>query len=54
MKTRLIAAAFGALALLEGCADTHPPAEANTQAQLTPVTQITHDLLKLPAPKGTR
>jgi curli production assembly/transport component CsgG len=52
MKTRLIAAAFGALALLDGCADTHPPAEANTQAQLTPVTQITHDLLKLPAPKG--
>ena len=40
------------LFFLQGCAVTHPPAEANTAATLTPATPITKDLLKLPAPKG--
>ena len=40
------------LSVLQGCAVTHPPAEANTAASLTPATPITKDLLKLPPPKG--
>ena len=37
--------------LLTGCA-TQPPAEAVANAQLTPATKITHDLMLLPKPKG--
>ncbi|WP_247869751.1 CsgG/HfaB family protein [Herbaspirillum sp. ST 5-3] len=38
--------------LLSGCASTQVPAEVAPTAQLTPVTAITRDLMKLPKPKG--
>lgn len=38
-------------ALLAGCA-TQPPSEAAVNAQLTPATRITRDLVNLPEPKG--
>jgi curli production assembly/transport component CsgG len=37
--------------LLTGCA-THPPSNVKANAQLTPATKITKDLLQLPEPKG--
>lgn len=41
------------LLLLAGCAATHvAPSNAKANAQLTPATRITHDLLHLPEPKG--
>lgn len=42
----------GLFALLSGCAFTHPPSGARTDAQLAPATPITRDLLNLPAPMG--
>lgn len=49
MKTRLLAC-LAALSLLGGCA--HQPSAVRDNAQLTPDTAITRDLLNLPAPKG--
>jgi curli production assembly/transport component CsgG len=43
-------AALALLLLMSGCA--HAPSAARDNAQLTPDTVITRDLLKLPAPKG--
>jgi len=37
--------------LLTGCA-TQPPSNVEANAQLTPATRVTHDLLRLPEPKG--
>jgi curli production assembly/transport component CsgG len=37
--------------LLAGCA-SHPPSNAKSNAQLTPATKVTKDLLRLPEPKG--
>ncbi|THC40999.1 CsgG/HfaB family protein [Massilia sp. Mn16-1_5] len=42
--------ALALLLLIGGCA--HPPSTVRDNAQLTPATSITRDLLKLPAPKG--
>lgn len=39
-------------AALAACAPLQKPAEVANQAQLTPATPSTHDLLKLPPPKG--
>lgn len=52
MKLSIITAALGMLALLGGCAVSHPPSEVKANAQLTPITPITQDLLNLPEPKG--
>jgi len=43
-------AALALLLLMSGCA--HTPSTARDNAQLTPDTDITHDLMQLPAPKG--
>lgn len=45
------AAAAAAATLLVGCA-TQPPSNAVSNAQLTPATRVTKDLLRLPEPKG--
>ncbi len=37
---------------LAGCATPQPPSNPITNAQLTPATRITRDLLRLPEPKG--
>jgi curli production assembly/transport component CsgG len=52
MKARLLrlAAALAALVFAGGCA--HTPSGARDNAQLTPDTAITRDLLALPPPKG--
>jgi curli production assembly/transport component CsgG len=39
-------------ALLGGCAVSHPPSNAASNAQLAPATHVTHDLEHLPEPKG--
>lgn len=44
----LLAAAFAA----SGCTISHPPSNVRTDAQLTPATAVTRDLLQLPPPKG--
>ncbi len=51
---RMALAALAALAalLLAGCTISHPPSQARADAQLTPVTAATRDLLLLPPPKG--
>lgn len=49
MKTALLAG-IAALVLTSGCA--HRPSTVRDNAQLTPDTAITRDLLNLPAPKG--
>lgn len=41
-----------ACALIAGCASTQPPSNATDNAQLTPSTRITRDLVSLPEPKG--
>lgn len=41
-----------ALALLAGCASTQPPSNVAANAELTPATKITRDLVNLPQPKG--
>lgn len=38
--------------LLAGCTTMQPPSDAVSNAQLTPPTRITRDLLRLPEPKG--
>ena len=38
--------------LLSGCAATQPPSSPAANAQLTPATRVTRDLLRLPEPKG--
>ncbi|MGI4845184.1 MAG: CsgG/HfaB family protein [Janthinobacterium lividum] len=43
-------AALAVVLLIAGCA--HPPSKTREDAQLTPDTAITRDLLALPAPKG--
>lgn len=43
-------AALALLLLMSGCA--HPPSTVRDNAQLTPETSITRDLLRLPAPRG--
>ena len=40
------------LFVLGGCTTVHPPSNAETGAQLSPVTRVTHDLVRLPEPKG--
>lgn len=52
MKAHIIAASFGMLTLLGGCAATHPPSDVQSNAQLAPHTPITRDLFNLPEPKG--
>ncbi|HJV84719.1 MAG TPA: CsgG/HfaB family protein [Noviherbaspirillum sp.] len=39
-------------ALLAGCATSQAPSNSVANAQLTPATKITRDLLRLPEPKG--
>lgn len=39
-------------AMLAGCATSGPPSDVNANAQLTPATRVTRDLLQLPQPKG--
>jgi curli production assembly/transport component CsgG len=51
-KLATIATAVAILSLLAGCAVSHPPSEPSPNAQLSPVTPITRDLMKLPPPKG--
>ena len=51
MNARSVAALCCVL-VLSGCAITHPPSEVNTNAQLTPTSHITRDLVRLPPPKG--
>lgn len=38
--------------LLSACSISHPPAVANAGAQLTPATNLTRELTRLPQPKG--
>jgi curli production assembly/transport component CsgG len=52
MNRRTLAAGIGLLMFLSGCAVTHAPSKVQTTAQLTPLTPVTRDLLKLPKPKG--
>jgi curli production assembly/transport component CsgG len=40
------------LLLLAGCATKQPPAEVVSNAQLTPPSAVTRDLVHLPSPKG--
>jgi curli production assembly/transport component CsgG len=49
MNIRLLTA-LAAVFLIGGCA--HPPSQPREDAQLTPDTAVTRDLLALPAPKG--
>ena len=42
----------GLLLFLTGCAVSHPPSESRSDAQLTPPTGFTRDLVSLPKPKG--
>ncbi|WP_051933136.1 CsgG/HfaB family protein [Massilia sp. BSC265] len=42
--------ALAAMLLVVGC--SHPPSRTREDAQLTPDTAVTRDLLELPAPKG--
>lgn len=37
---------------LTGCAISHPPSVPHANVQLTPATEVTTDLLRLPPPKG--
>ncbi|NYT70307.1 CsgG/HfaB family protein [Pusillimonas noertemannii] len=46
------AALVVACGVLTACASYREPVEVGTAAQLTPATPSTHDLLKLPEPKG--
>ncbi|GIZ52990.1 CsgG/HfaB family protein [Noviherbaspirillum aridicola] len=50
IAARLCAA--GAALLLSACATLQEPAPADDNAQLTPATRITRDLVSLPPPKG--
>lgn len=38
--------------LLSGCAISNPPAESRANAQLTPISSVTRDLMGLPKPRG--
>lgn len=38
--------------LLSGCATQQPPSDVASNAQLTPATKVTRDLMQLPKPKG--
>jgi curli production assembly/transport component CsgG len=49
-RRRLVAVGLISL-LLAGCV-SHPPSNAKSNAQLTPATKVTKDLLRLPQPKG--
>lgn len=49
---RLILVGSLAGGALSGCASVQAPSEPAANAQLTPATQITRDLLQLPEPKG--
>jgi curli production assembly/transport component CsgG len=40
------------VAMLAGCATSQPPSNAMSNAQLSPATKVTKDLLRLPEPKG--
>ena len=49
----MLLSTLGGLLLLAGCAATQvAPSNAKSNAQLTPATRITRDLLNLPEPKG--
>jgi curli production assembly/transport component CsgG len=43
---------LAALLALGGCATMQPPSNAESNAQLSPATRVTRDLLRLPEPKG--
>src|SRR3546814_5775221 len=47
-----LGAAILVCSALAACAAQRQPVEVGTAAQLTPATPSTHDLLKLPEPKG--
>lgn len=51
-SNRLLYAIPMACALLAGCASTQPPSNPAANAELTPATKITRDLVNLPEPKG--
>lgn len=52
-RSGVLLSILAALLLLAGCAATHvAPSTAESNAQLTPATRITRDLLHLPEPKG--
>ena len=50
LNKRLLTVAL--LAALAGCATTQVPENATANAQLSPTTRITRDLMQLPKPKG--
>lgn len=55
MKTHFLRQAIALLAaslFLSGCAISHPPAESRANAQLTPTSSVTRDLMSLPKPRG--
>lgn len=52
MRVYAPAALSAFLLLLGGCAMPQPPANVAANAQLTPATVITRDLVRLPEPKG--
>ena len=45
-------AALAAAAFISGCAISDPPSDVRANAQLTPISGVTRDLLGLPKPKG--
>lgn len=49
-RSRLVAVGLVSL-FVAGCV-SHPPSNAKSNAQLTPATKVTKDLLRLPEPKG--
>lgn len=51
-RVRRLLAVFALFGLLAGCASMQPPSNVAANAQLTPATRITRDLLRLPEPKG--
>lgn len=55
MKTiplRPIVSLLTLAAVLGGCAIPHPPSESLANAQLTPISSVTRDLMNLPKPRG--
>lgn len=52
LQRGLIGPLLIAVLMLNGCASTQAPSDVAPNAQLTPATKITRDLMQLPKPKG--
>lgn len=52
VSRRLLTVLLLSSALFAGCTTMQPPSNAVPNAQLTPATKVTRDLLQLPEPKG--